>query len=60
MKDVETAVRNGRKTVLLKRRAILIDYMVMKTEAEDFHAVADASMDLREVDAELRVLNEYR
>lgn len=30
----------------------------MKTEAEDWHAVADVAMDLRELDVEIRVLAE--
>lgn len=41
------------KQKLLNRRHILINYLLMKVEAEDWHAVADASMDLRELDAEL-------
>lgn len=38
---------------LVRERAVLIDYLRVKTEAEDWHAVADAAMDLREIDAQL-------
>lgn len=40
------------------RREVLINYLIMKTEAEDWHAVADVAMDLRELDVEIRVLAE--
>jgi hypothetical protein len=32
------------------RIAIMIDYLKMKTELGDWHAVADAAMDLRELE----------
>lgn len=35
-------------------RQLLIDYLLMKARAEDWHAVADAAMDLREWDAARR------
>jgi hypothetical protein len=41
---------------LTKRRAIIIADLLGKVEAEDWHGVADAAMDLREIDAMLRVL----
>lgn len=34
-----------------ERRRILIEYLKMKTECEDWHGVADAACDLREMDA---------
>jgi hypothetical protein len=40
----------------LEQRAGLIAYLRLKLEAEDWHAVADAAMDLREIDATLAVL----
>lgn len=36
------------------RRKILIDYLRMKIEMQDWHGVADAANDLRELDAEYR------
>lgn len=37
-------------------RQNLIDYLYAKVGSEDWHAVADAAMDLREVDAKLEIL----
>lgn len=41
---------------LRKRRAIIVADLLSKAEAEDWHGVADAAMDLREIDAKLDVL----
>jgi hypothetical protein len=41
---------------LVARREQLIAYLRMKTEEEDWHGVADAAMDLREVDAKLTMI----
>ena len=35
----------------------MIDYLNMKVSLEDWHGVADAAMDLREIDAKLYILN---
>jgi hypothetical protein len=37
-------------------RRILIEYLFMKARTEDWHGVADAAMDLRELDAKVAVL----
>jgi hypothetical protein len=42
---------------LAARRVIIIADLLSKAEAEDWHGVADAAMDLRELDAQLEVLN---
>jgi hypothetical protein len=34
-----------------KRRVQYVEYLKMKVETEDWHGVADAAMDLRELDA---------
>lgn len=34
-----------------EKRRILIEYLRMKAESEDWHGVADAACDLRELDA---------
>lgn len=44
------------KRKLYERRNILIDYLTMKAQAEDWHGVADAAMDIREIEAKLEVL----
>lgn len=41
---------------LVSMRAVLMVYLKIKVEAEDWHAVSDAANDLREVDAELRAM----
>ena len=46
------------RQALLKAKENLIGYLLQKAECEDWHGVADAAMDLREVDAKLEVLNE--
>lgn len=43
-------------TQLEAHRVQLIAYLTMKLEEEDWHGCADAAMDLRELDAMLRVL----
>jgi hypothetical protein len=43
---------------ILSQRETLIDYLKMKIEVEDWHAVCDAGMDLRELDVKLKVLDE--
>ena len=48
----------GRLETLRHRRAQLIAYLHMKAEAADWHGVADAAMDLRELDIEIAVRSE--
>lgn len=43
---------------LLKARKILIEYMKVKMELEDWHGVSDAANDLRELDASIGYLIE--
>ncbi len=42
---------------LKEQRALMVDYLNLKIAVEDWHGVADAAMDLREIDAKLIVLN---
>ena len=44
--------------ILDNNRDSLIHYARMKIDQEDWHAVADAMMDLRELDAKLQTLRE--
>ena len=44
------------RATLEKRRPVVIADLLAKVEAEDWHGVADAAMDLREIDAQLQVL----
>lgn len=41
---------------LVARHAVIIADLLSKVDVEDWHGVADAAMDLRELDAQLRVL----
>ena len=43
---------------LRSHRAKMIDYLQLKLEQEDWHGVADAAMDLREIDAKIEVLKQ--
>jgi hypothetical protein len=51
------AVFNRVTDPLRIQRQALITYLKVKTEAEDWHAVADAAMDIREIDARLAERN---
>lgn len=39
------------------RRARMIDYLKLKIDEHDWHAVADAAMDLREIEAQLQMFS---
>lgn len=45
-----------RRNQLEENRRQLVAYLTMKMIDEDWHGVADAAMDLRELDAELRIV----
>lgn len=45
---------------LASRRRLMISYCEMKIREEDWHGVADAAMDLRDIDAEVLGLNRAR
>lgn len=45
---------------LVKRRGIVIADAQMKFDIADWHGVADAMMDLREIDAQVDVLDKLR
>lgn len=41
-----------------RRRSAMIAYLALKVEEQDWHGVADAAMDLRDIDAALAALEE--
>lgn len=43
---------------LTEQRQGLITYLTAKVKAADWHAVADAAMDLREIEAQIDLLEE--
>lgn len=49
-------VKGSDPDFLRKRKAIIVADLLSKAEAEDWHGVADAAMDLREIEAKLEVL----
>jgi hypothetical protein len=36
----------------------MVEYMQLKIQAEDWHAVADAAMDIREIESEMKALKD--
>jgi len=48
--------RMSEKLKLAEHRLSMVSYLTVKTKAEDWHAVADAASDLREIDVQLRLL----
>jgi hypothetical protein len=46
--------------LLERRRAVIISDLLLKVEAADWHGVADAAMDLREIDVAIKLLNSDR
>lgn len=44
------------KESLQRRRTVTISDLLVKADNEDWHGVADAAMDLREIDAQIAVL----
>lgn len=45
---------------LEKRKTRMIDYLQLKVQEADWHGVADAAMDLREIEAQQKLLSEPR
>lgn len=45
---------------LEKKRIHLHEYIIMKLEDLDYHAVADAAMDLRELEVEIKLRKEVK
>jgi hypothetical protein len=44
------------KEKLLKDKSGMIEYLKLKLDQEDWHGVADAAMDIREIVAKLEIL----
>jgi hypothetical protein len=53
----EKRMKNDRQNLLFQKEG-MIDYLRLKLEQEDWHGVADAAMDIREIEAKLQVLKE--
>lgn len=56
MGQYDSMPTNFKQTALNEHRRALVVYLRSKTDVEDWHAVADAACDLREIDAKLEML----
>ena len=57
----ELAMKMGeRLKMLAESRVLHVRYLALKTSEEDWHGVSDAANDLREIDAEARVISHFR
>lgn len=56
LEELRLSRANQHAIRLQDERAAILNYMWQKAAAEDWHAMADAAMDLREIDAKLSVL----
>ncbi len=51
-----TDAKEMMRRILYERRNILIDYLKMKMQAEDWHGSRDAIVDIEMIDSKLEVL----
>ena len=45
---------------LQKRLQGMIKYLLLKVDEKDYHGVADAAMDIREIETEIRTLEQWQ
>ncbi len=50
---------NDQLVTLACQKDKLVEYMKMKIDKEDWHGVADAAMDVRELEASMKILDNY-
>lgn len=43
---------------LLKRKHGMVEYLNLKTSQEDWHGVADAAMDIREIESKIKTIDD--
>lgn len=55
MKDIQIRIDEYEDTI-----NDLTDYLILKVKTKDWHAVADAAMDIREIEAKIKVLKELQ
>jgi hypothetical protein len=56
VKKATRAQLGAQKLLLTQRRETLLEYLFMKLQADDLHAVQDAASDIRELDAIIATL----
>ena len=55
MKNIQTRIEECEETI-----KDLTDYLILKIKIKDWHAVADAAMDIREIEATIKILKELQ
>lgn len=53
MSEIEIISLQGMIDKLTTRRKRMVDYLLLKVDEADWHGVADAAMDIREIEAEI-------
>jgi len=55
MTSIQTRIEEYEETI-----KDLTEYLIMKVRVKDWHAVADAAMDIRELEAKIKILKELQ
>ena len=55
MNDIQSKIEEFEETI-----KDLTDYLIVKVKVKDWHAVADAAMDIRELEAKIKILKELQ
>ena len=55
MTSIQTRIEEYEETI-----KDLTEYLIMKVRVKDWHAVADAAMDIRELEAKIKILTELQ
>lgn len=45
---------------LVEQKDALVDYLLMKVKAADWHAVQDAASDIREIESKLELIRSFK
>jgi len=46
--------------ILLRQKKSMVEYLLLKVEQEDWHGIADAAMDIREIVAKISILEDIK
>lgn len=57
---IAITTREDKVNAIKKQITSLVDYMRVKIDQGDWHAVADAAMDIRELEAKIKVYEELK
>ena len=55
MKDIKIRIKDCEEDI-----KDLTEYLILKVKVKDWHAVADAAMDIRELEATIKILKELQ